>query len=184
MLDAGVHAKQPGRAEVRRRLKTVLASAELLSRELEEAAITEFLQTDDLGPIPNLTSLIVALQDIQRRAHIAFSSASLTAKSGKTKSGAGRALPPNASSPAAFCAAVVLEGWAHFHDGEYPAASNLELAAAADEYWRACGGVRVGWGKSRLTGWRPDFEEALEPPLMALRKELQRHLLLSEMHDR
>jgi hypothetical protein len=180
MIDAAVHARQPRRAEMRARLKRVMASAELLQRELQDAALAEFLQTDDLGPIPNLTSLVVALQDIQRRASVAFSSTSLATKSGKTKSGAGRALPPNASSPAAFCAAVVLEAWAYFHHGEHPAASNLELAAAANEYWRACGGNRLGWGDTRLTGWRPDFEEALKPPLMAIRKELQRHMLLSD----
>jgi hypothetical protein len=157
-----------------------MAGAELLQRELQDLAITDFLQTDDLGPIPNLASLVVAQKDIQRRAQSAFASPSLSTKSGKTKAGAGPALPPNASSPAAYCAAVILETWAYFHGGKYPAASNHELAAAADAYWRACGGVRLGWGETRLTGWRPDFAEALKPPSTAIRKELQRHLLLSD----
>ena len=180
MLDAAVFARQPGRAEMRRRLKDLMTSADLLQRELQDVAITDFLQTDDLGPIPNLQGLIVAQKDIQRRAHSAFASPSLSTKSGKTKAGAGPALPPNASSPAAYCAAVILETWAYFHGAKYPAASSGKLAAAADEYWRACGGVRRGWGETRLTGWRPDFTEALKASSMAIRQELRRHLLLSD----
>jgi hypothetical protein len=184
LLDIAVHARQPGRAAVRERLKKLVAGAELQQRELQDVVITEFLQTDDLGPILNLPSLIAALQDIQRRAQIALSSASLSTKSGKTKAGARRALPPNAGSPRAFCAGAVLEAWAHFHGGKHPAASNLELATAADEYWRACGGIAEGWGQSRLKAWRPYFKEASTPPLAKIRKELRGHMLLSAEHDR
>jgi hypothetical protein len=38
ILDAAIHARQPDRAEIRARLKKVMASAELLYRKLQVAA--------------------------------------------------------------------------------------------------------------------------------------------------
>jgi hypothetical protein len=82
-------------------------------------------------------------------------------------------------SPRACCAATILEAWAHFHDGKYPAASNLQLAAAAEEYWRMCGGVAKDWGDGHLKTWRPYFKEASKPALAEIRKKLRRNVLLS-----
>ncbi len=184
MLNGSVHSIQPGRAEVKARLGKLVASADLMQRELQDTTIIEFLQIEDLGTVENLTNVIVALQDIRRRANFALSSSALSTKSGKTKAGRSRALPPKASSPRAGCAAVILEAWAHFHDGTFPAASNPKLAAVADEYWRACGGVVEGWGNDPLKAWRPYFKEALKPSLTEIRKELRRHILLSAQNDR
>jgi hypothetical protein len=165
--------------EIRARLQELKQSAGLAARELHDSTIKEFLQAEERESLPPTIDLSTYLKDLRNRADACLSSSYLATKSGKTKAGRSRALPPNASTPRGFCAAIILEAWAYFHDGKYPAASNLKLAAAADEYWRACGGSIKSWGDDQLKAWRPYFVEASEPSLAKIREELRRHVNLS-----
>ena len=162
------------------RLENLSTGAELVAREIRDTALSEFLKAEEIvGPPAPTIDLDALLQEIKRQADAAISSAYLTNKAGKTKAGAGRAIPPEAISPQAFCAAVVLEAWAYFHDGVYPRASNhAQLWEAAEEYWRASGGGKR-WTSVQSILWRPYFEEAARPTLQRLRGELRRHMKLS-----
>jgi hypothetical protein len=252
MLDGNVHAKLPGKAEARTRLKKLRDTAESVGRELHDDAVVTLLLTGEFGPLPDNVGLDAVLAEIRRRADVASDrldllgtglderledlrdgikliarefrdselsqflkaepiidpsattkqlgalleeirrqadgallSPYLANEVGQTKAGRSRALPPGASSPRAFCAAIILEAWAHFHDGGYPPASNHRpLAKAADKYWLACGGMtKGGWGNNKLLAWRPYFEEASEPSLAEIRIELRRHMKLSSAYN-
>lgn len=166
------------------RLEELSDAAGLTTRELQDSEISEFLQTEQRGPPPANTEFGIALVEISRQAESALSAAYLATKAGKTKAGRARALLPTASSSRAFCAAVILEAWAYFHNGDYPPASNLQLAAAAEEYWRVCGGITEPWRQDKtdnktLGAWRPYFKEASEPSLANTRKEIRRHVIES-----
>jgi hypothetical protein len=167
------------------RLEGLSDGIKLIARELQDPELSGFLRAEEsIGPPAPTKVLGALLKEIRRQADAALLSPYLANEAGKTKAGRGRALPPMASTPRAFCAAVILEAWAHFHDGEYPRASNhLGLAAAAEEYWRACGGTADGtWGDNKLLAWRPYFEEASEDSLTGIRKELRRHMIESSVH--
>jgi hypothetical protein len=165
------------------RLEDLSDALKLIVRELQDPELSAFLKSEQTAGATT-AQLGGLLKEIERQADAALLSPHLANESGQTQAGRGRALPPMASSPRAFCAAVILEAWAHFHDGEYPVASNHNpLWAAAEEYWRACGGVtKGGWKYGRPAAWRPYFKEASEPPLAETRKELQRHTKLSSEH--
>jgi hypothetical protein len=72
------------------------------------------------------------------------------------------------------CAIIIAEAWEHFHGPSRFRAKNLY--AAADAYWRACRGDYGGWGDSRLSSWRPYFEDMNSPKIASLREECRRHL--------
>jgi hypothetical protein len=180
LLDIGIHVKQPTKRTIKKRLEEIARASALLERELQDAVIVDFLEIDELGPVSAAQKLAFENGKIRRRAEYALRTPILTGSGGKTKAGAGRALPPMGSSPQAFCAAVVLEAWAHIHHGNYPAPSNEHLATIANELWRASGGLAFGWGDSRLPAWRPYFKQALEPPLAKTRNELKRHIIEHE----
>jgi hypothetical protein len=165
------------------RLEALSDGLKLIARELQDPELPAFLKADQTGTaVPAQFGAL--LNEIKRQADAALLSPYLVNQAGQTKAGRGRALPPMASSPRAFCAAVILEAWARFHDGEYPAASNhLQLWAAAEEYWRACGGVKGGWDYGRPTAWRPYFKEASEDSLAGVRDQLRRHMKLSSVHN-
>ena len=159
------------------RLEKLSDGLKLIAREVRDTELSEFLRAERIGSPPASAELSAVLKEIRRQAEAALLSPYLANKAGQTKAGASRALPPMASTPLAFCAAVILETWAHFNNGEYPPASSLKLAAAAGEYWRACGGLADGgWGNNKLLAWRPYFEETSEPSLASIRKELRRHI--------
>jgi hypothetical protein len=163
------------------RLELLCDSAKLITRELHDSAISDFLRAEQREPTPENIPFGKAILEIKRQAESALLSDYLATRKGKTKAGRSRALPPKAGSPRAFCAAVILEAWAHFHDGDYPGAANPHLAAAAEEYWRACGGTTEPWlkdpsNKKTLAAWRPYFAEALASSSEKIRKELRRHL--------
>jgi hypothetical protein len=171
------------------RLEELSDVAKLVTRELQDPELSEFLRAEQRAPPPENTEFGTALKEIGRQAESALSSVYLATKAGKAKTGASRALLPAASSPRSFCAAVILEAWAHFHDGHYPAASNIKLAAAAEEYWHRCGGTTNPWSdrsdKTKTLGaWKPYFKEASEPSSETIRKELRRHLLISAADNR
>jgi hypothetical protein len=169
------------------KLERLSDGAKLVAREIRDSALSEILEAEQIiGPPAPTIELSALLKKIGRQADAALLAPYLATETGKTKAGRGRALPPHASSPRAFCAAIILEAWAHFHDGEYPSGSNHRpLAKAAVEYWRACGGTAEGgWGNDKLLAWRPYFQEASEPPLDGIRTELRRHMKLSaEFND-
>jgi hypothetical protein len=250
-LDGNVHAKQPGKAEARARLRKLSEAVELAQRELHDPDVIPPLLAEEFGPLPDNAGVDAVLKDIGRRADVASSrlgllgtgldvrlgalsdslnliarelqdpelsaflkaeqiigppaptikldallkeigrqadaallSPYLVNEAGQAKAGRGRALPPMASRPRAFCAAVILEAWAYFHDGEYPPATNVKLAAAAEEYWRACGGmIEGGWGDDRDQAWRRSFERASEVSLENIREQLRTHMKLSSVHN-
>lgn len=166
------------------RLEKLADAAGLVTRELREPAISEFLCPEQREPAPANSEFGAALVETRRQAEAALLSSYLATKAGKTKAGAGRALPPAATSPRAFCAAVIFEAWAHFHDGDYPPATNLQLAAAAEEYWRVCGGTTAPISDrsiktKTLSAWSPYFREASKHSLTITRKELRRHMIES-----
>jgi hypothetical protein len=167
------------------RLEKLGDDAKLVAREIRDPALFEFLKAEEIiGPPAPIIKLVALLKEIKRQADAALLSPYLANEAGQAKAGRSRALPPMASTPRAFCAAVILETWAYFHNGEYPPASNVKLAAAAEEYWRACGGaIEGGWGDDRDQAWRHSFERASEPALERIREELRRHLKLSSVHN-
>jgi len=169
------------------RLEQLSDSAKLVARELQDSAVSEFLRVEQRASPPENIQFGAALIEIKRQAESALLSDYLATKAGNTKAGRGRALPPNAGSPRAFCAAVILEAWAYFHNGDYPGAANSYIAAAAQEYWRVCGGTTEPWlkepsDKKTLAAWRPYFEEAQGPSSAKIRQELRRHLLENAKH--
>jgi hypothetical protein len=158
----------------------------LIARELQDPELSEFLKAEQIiGPPAPTRKLDAELKEIKRQAEAALLSPYLVTEARQAKAGRARALPPMESSTRALCAAVVLEAWAHFHDGEYPVASNhLRLWAAAGEYWRACGGViKGGWLNGRPSAWAPYFKEASEDSLAGIREELRRHMKLSSVYN-
>ena len=167
------------------RLEGLSDGLKLIARELQNPELSQFLRAEQIiGPPAPTKELGAFLKEIRRQADAALLSPYLANESGKTKAGRGRALPQGASSPRAFCAAVILEAWAQFHDGKYAPASNLKMANAAEEFWRACGGVTDGgWGSTRLTSWLPYFEEASAPSLENIRVEVRRHMKISSEHN-
>jgi hypothetical protein len=168
------------------RLENLSDGLKLIARELQDPELSEFLKAEQIvGPPKPTEKLGDLLKEIKRQADAAVLSAYLANEVGQTRAGSGRALLPTAGSPRAFCAAIILEAWAHFHDGDYPRASNHpQLWAAAEEYWRACGGVtKGGWNNGRPSAWRPYFVEASEYSLASMRDELRRHMIESSTHN-
>jgi hypothetical protein len=165
------------------RLEDLSEGIKLIARELQDPELSEFLRAEQIIGTPAPTKELGALlMEIRRQADAALLSPSLANEDGKTKAGRRRALPPDASFPRAFCAAVILEAWAHFHDGKYPTLSQF-AADAAEEYWRACGGTTNGWGNNRVAAWRRYFKEACSDSLTGIRKELRRHVIESSVHN-
>jgi hypothetical protein len=116
----------------------------------------------------------------------------LAAADGKTKAGRNKALPPGYFPPKTFCAAIILEAWSFIHGAE-PAPKNGKAAAAADLFWRVLindlhmeptkepfdrivDKETKSWG-DRLNGWRRHFEQAREPAVSNIRREIRRHLI-------
>jgi hypothetical protein len=162
------------------RLELLSDGLRLIARELQDPELSEFLRSEQIiGPQAPTKELDAFLKEIHRQANAALLSPYLANETGNTKAGRSRALPPMASTPRAFCAAIILEAWAHFHDGEYPRASNHPpLWEAADAYWGACGGeTGGGWLNGQLTAWRPYFKAAVKDSLAAVRREIRRHMI-------
>src|SRR6202011_3295242 len=117
----------------------------LAGRQLNDRATREFLEI--AGQLENTVALVKPLQDVAGGANLA--AAALLTDDGKTKVGPGGATPPGALSTKTYCAALIAETWVYFHNCA-PAPRSRDAAAAADAYWRACGGKRRGWGKDPL----------------------------------
>jgi hypothetical protein len=144
-LDRHVQAMQPTKAAMKKRLGEVSDAAVLLRRALNDTPTREFLEI--AGQLANTLALVKPLQDVAEGAKRAAASPALSREAGKTKAGPGRATPPGSFSAKTYCAALISETWAYFHNGD-PPARNREAAAAADAYWRASGG-KATCGKCR-----------------------------------
>ncbi|HWX35137.1 MAG TPA: hypothetical protein VNZ53_47915, partial [Steroidobacteraceae bacterium] len=79
MLDGSVHARQPGKAEARRRLKKLINAIEIIDREIRDAVVFELLLAQEFGPLPTNTSMDAVLREIHRRAELASSRLNLLA---------------------------------------------------------------------------------------------------------
>ena len=172
MLDRGVHALQPTKAQMRGQLAEMADAAAILVRGLSYSPAKEFLEREGGVHVENIGGLDHALRAIGNGATLAAASPAIAAATGKAKKGRGKALPSGAISPKAFCALIVAETWAHLR-GDHPAPRNQQAAAAADAYWRASGGTCV-YRKSdstilvvKSTENRPgnDGTEALNSPM-------------------
>lgn len=182
MLHRGVFAVQPTKVTMKRKMVEVSEAAALLSKALTDTPTREFLEQAGDIRIENLGGLQFALEKIAERAESAAASPALTSKTGKTKSGQGKATPPNAIAPKTFCALVIAEAW-KFVRGDYPAPRNREAAKAAEMFWLASGNTSAGWGADRMDAWRPHFMKARGFEGTATRAQCQRHLKLGKQFE-
>jgi hypothetical protein len=172
-LHRRVVMRQPTRSAMIELLSEIEGAAGLLSYALSNNPTREFLENSRLGPIDYAMRFENDLTDFALR--ILAAKNSLSSKEGGAKPGPGKAMPPDATTPHVYCAAMIAEAWHFLHEG-YPAAANREAAAAADVLWNLSkipGGVdaanddRIRWGTDKLNGWRPHFIAALaQKPVM------------------
>jgi hypothetical protein len=106
-------------------------AAWLLSHAMSNNSIREYLENSHVGPIDCAARLESDLADLALRIGAAKNSPTLSSKKGGAKPGPGMAMPPDATTPYVYCAAMIAETWKFVHE-EYPAARNQEAAAAAD----------------------------------------------------
>lgn len=179
-IDRNVQVRQPGRADMRKILRTIGEAAALITRGLGESSVREFLEDGPLGPMPYVGVLDHALRDLEARASQAQGSPHLVNSKGITKAGRGRAAPSGAFPPQIYCALFIAEVWRHFHS-EYPTIRDKSAAQAADSFWRATGKRRKEWGNSPLPAWRHHFQRARAlKSTENVRAEIRRHLLETE----
>ena len=181
MIDRHVHAMQPKRSKMKRRMKEIQDAATVLLDMLGDAPTKEFLEVEGRLQIENVGGLEHVLKGISGGAKIATESL-VSQATGATKPGRGKALPRSAISPKAFCALIVAEAWAHLH-GDYPAPRNQRAAAAAQALWQSVGGTTSSWGSEPLTGWSYYFTEARSEAAESLRKETRRHCVEHAHHE-
>jgi hypothetical protein len=173
MIDRHVHAMQPKKSKMKKRMKEIQDAASVLLHMLGDPPTKEFLEVEGRLQIENVSGLEHVLKGISGGAKIAAESL-VSAATGATKPGRGKAVPGSAISPKAYCALIVAEAWAHLH-GDYPAPRNQRAAAAAQALWQSVGGTTSSWGSDPLTGWSYHFTEARSDFAEALRKETRRH---------
>jgi hypothetical protein len=173
-LSRGVHAQQPTKTEMRKKLINVSNAATCLFQSLQDTATKEFLETEGSVRIENIGGLQNALQKIGECAATATNSPRISATPTTARRGTGKALPEGAYSPLTFCAVFVSEVWKHLHY-DYPAPTNRKAAAAAHAYWQATGGEIVSWGSDPLSRWKHQFKMARSPEIKKIRLEIQRH---------
>jgi hypothetical protein len=171
----GSNALQPTRKEMRNRLAAVEAATAAIVAALNDNATMEFLGTEATSTPVKRTQLAQVLVDLGRSARQARGSPALSTEKGRTRSGRGRALLPEAFSSQVLCAAIIAEAWAIIR-GQPPAPSNLDAAAAAATFWRLSGGSTKSWGDNPLKAWRPFFVQANRPQAGTIREEIRRHL--------
>jgi hypothetical protein len=176
MLDRAVHAAQPSKTQMRKRLIQVANAAAILRDAMQHDPTREFLELEGNVRIENIGGLDHALRTIGERAAGAAASPRISASETAAKKGQGKALPTVALNPKVFCALLISETW-KFLNGEYPGSRNAKAAAAADAYWRASGGSTKSWGTNRLTSWRPHFERVKDPAMDKMRSEVHRHCI-------
>jgi hypothetical protein len=189
-LDSAVSRKQPGRAEVRKWIEVTRDAARFLRQALVRDPIIEFLEAEPAGKMKARGMLLEQLKQLTNRAELALKSSALVTEKGVTKAGRGSALPPGATSPHAYCAALIAEAWKYLR-GEEPAPRNNEAQRAAAAFWAASRAesfqTRAAKSRKRTvnnpeTRWRPHLEKAKSPALLAYRAEFRRHMFQCESY--
>lgn len=141
---------QPGRAEMRKRLKLVeAASANLLHvLDVDDPPLHSFLCNHGLDQIEDQSGLwrdLNTLYEVVKRAR------------SKIPSGGGRNLAwgdPLAPSAQVLCAMLILEAWRRARGEEPPPGRNRDLQEVAEAYWNAAKLPQTEhWGNT-LAGWR------------------------------
>ena len=174
-LHRRVVMRQPTRSAMMELLSEIENAAGLLSYALSNNSVTAFLENSRLGPMNYAARLENDLSDFALRIVLAKSSSLSSKRGGGAKPGRGKAMPPDATTPYVYCAALIAEAWHFLHEG-YPAPADRKAAAAAEVLWNlskipqgvdADNDERIRWGTDTLNGWRPHFIAALaQKPVM------------------
>jgi hypothetical protein len=142
---------QPGRTDMKRRLRLVSDAARCLLGVIKD--MPTLGQLDYAGPdavsaadLNALEHLLVDLRDRAGRAE----------KTIPEGGGRGRAFAGCSASPMDHCAMLISEAWCIVHD-ERPKPGNQIAQQAASALWRASGGIEKGWGSS-TSGWRKHLQ--------------------------
>jgi hypothetical protein len=144
---------RPTTAQSRERVAALAEAVKLIDRELDDPSIRNLLAAA-------YSSRIVisswAMRDLASRADYTFSSPLLSTVDGKAKRGRGKPKIPGIFDARTLCAVRMVEMWRFFRK-EVPGIGNLQIAAAAQAYWLACGGTTEGYGNP-LNGWFDYFK--------------------------
>lgn len=177
-LDAAVYRKQPGRAEILQRIRMVRDVVQFLGQSLVEGPILEFLEAAPGGRIESRGMLLEQLKQLAARAERALGSPSLVTEKGVAKPGRGRALPPGATTPEAYCAALIAEAWNYLRGREL-ASGNKQAQAAAASLWAIATKGRRPRADEPEARWRIHLGKATSPELSDIRAEFRRHMIES-----
>jgi len=142
---------QPGRADMKRRLRLVTNAARFLLDAIKD--MPTLGQLDYAGPDA------VSAADLNAPAHLLVELRDRAERAEKTipkGGGSGRAFAGCSASPMDHCAMLISEAWCMVHD-EPPKPGNQIAQQAASALWRASGGIERGWG-STPSGWRKHFQ--------------------------
>ncbi len=189
MLDRINAAKQPTRAELKKKMQGVQKAAGLIIGALNDGPTREKLDEAPPGPIIFHGNLDAMLRDLDRR--LEYGVSSLSTEDGRTRPGRNKAMAAGASHPKTFCAALIAEAWSFIHAADV-APTNPTAAAAADLFWRGCiayfnsspaaaalssavARELKAWG-TPLNVWRHHFKSANGPALISIRQEFRRCL--------
>ena len=175
IVDRGVNAGQPTRSEMRARLEQIREAALLLLDEVQASEIREFLDASPHGPMENVAQLADQLVALITRSEEVGEAATIANAVGQAKRGPGKARPPGATPPEAFCALIISETWRHVR-GDRPGARNERAQEAAERYWRLAGGEASTEANEPYARWRSHFERARKDGPESIRKEIRRHL--------
>jgi hypothetical protein len=185
-----VWEQRMSRVQVIGRLEWIELAALELSNALSEPELTDYLAREpNPYEIADVRRVLILIHDW---AEGGSKSAALVNVSGKTRAGAGLAIPPRSISPQVFCALIVSEAW-KYGRGRRHGPRNLKAAAAAQELWGLAvvpGGERLPRTEREqrgdpLNGWRPHFEAVANEALYENdRTELVRYLKNAAHHSK
>jgi hypothetical protein len=164
--------QQPGRSEMRKRLKTYGEAAKTLLRLFEE----------DLPSLLHIEAAGGSIEEIGGMAHdlkqviggAKRARADISTHGGPAKAWALQEV----LSPKDYCALVIREAWQIIHE-EYPGPRRPEAIEAADAYWLASGGPRMGKSGREARGWRAHFEAAARDEHAHEREKIRRLIIAS-----
>jgi hypothetical protein len=185
-----VWEQRMSRAQVTERLKRMQEAALELSNALSEPELTEYLapkpNPDEIADVRRVLMLVHGWTEGGGK------SAGLVTANGKTRAGAGLAVPARSISPQVFCALIVSEAWKYVR-GRSHGPRNRKAAAAAQELWNLAvvpGGDRLPRTERErrgdpLNGWRPHFTTVANEALYQNdRAELVQYLKNAAHHAR
>ena len=157
-LHRRVVMRQPTRSAMMELLSEIENAAGLLSYALSNNSIMAFVENSRLSPMNYAARLQNDLTDFALRIAVAKSYSLSSKRGGGAKPGRGKAMPPDATTPYVYCAAMIAEA-RHFLHGRYPAPADRGPAAAAEALWNlskiphgidADKDERVRWGTDKL----------------------------------